>query len=100
MTEEPKKKIHRRSDKTPNKTPMREQKPKDRIKNYLEVPFGYSEEEALLEAERCLHCRRRSEGRGQDYRRIQRGRRPRRNRTAPRHEKNLICCSFTSIQQI
>ncbi len=49
---------HKRSDKTPVKTKMREQKPKDSIKNYKEVPFGYSEAEAVLEAERCLHCRR------------------------------------------
>jgi glutamate synthase (NADPH/NADH) small chain len=37
---------------------MKEQKPKVRIKNYLEVPFGYTEADAVLEAERCLHCRR------------------------------------------
>ena len=58
MAEEVKKKVHKRSDKSPKKTPMKEQKPKDRIKNYLEVPFGYTEAEAVLEAERCLHCRR------------------------------------------
>ncbi len=58
MTEDLVKKVHKRSDKTPKKTPMREQKPLERIKNYLEVPFGYNEEEALMEAERCLHCRR------------------------------------------
>ena len=59
MTEEKKeRKPQKRSDKSPKKTPMREQPPEERIKNFLEVPFGYTEKEALLEAERCLHCRR------------------------------------------
>ncbi len=40
----------------PKKTPMREQDPKERIKNFNEVPFGYTEEEAVIEAERCLQC--------------------------------------------
>lgn len=40
----------------PKKTPMREQDPRERIKNFNEVPFGYSEEEAVIEAERCLQC--------------------------------------------
>jgi len=40
----------------PKKTPMREQNPKERIKNFNEVPFGYTEEEAVIEAERCLQC--------------------------------------------
>lgn len=40
-----------------NKTPMKEQKAEKRIKNFEEVPFGYSKEEALLEAERCLQCK-------------------------------------------
>lgn len=35
---------------------MKEQDPKERIQNFEEVPFGYSEEEAILEAERCLQC--------------------------------------------
>jgi glutamate synthase (NADPH/NADH) small chain len=39
------------------KTPMREQDPKERIKNYKEVPFGYTDQEALMEAERCLQCK-------------------------------------------
>ena len=41
---------------SPTKTPMREQPPQERIRNYDEVPFGYSPEEAILEAERCLMC--------------------------------------------
>jgi glutamate synthase (NADPH/NADH) small chain len=39
------------------KTPMKEQDPKERIKNYEEVPYGYTDEEALQEAERCLQCK-------------------------------------------
>ncbi len=40
------------------KTPMREQPPKERIHNYDEVPFGYSPEEAVLEAQRCIQCKK------------------------------------------
>jgi len=58
MTEKVEKRVHKRSEKTPVKTKMKEQKPKVRVKNYLEVPFGYTEADAILEAERCLHCRR------------------------------------------
>jgi len=35
---------------------MREQDPKERIKNFKEVPYGYNEEEAIAEASRCLQC--------------------------------------------
>jgi len=38
------------------RTPMREQDPKERVNNFDEVALGYSEEEALLEASRCLQC--------------------------------------------
>ena len=38
------------------KTPMRSQRPAERINNFNEVPYGYNQEEALREAERCLHC--------------------------------------------
>jgi glutamate synthase (NADPH/NADH) small chain len=38
------------------RTPMREQPPLERAKNFEEVTLGYSKEEALLEAERCLMC--------------------------------------------
>ncbi len=41
------------------KTPMREQAPEARILNFNEVPFGYSEEEAALEAQRCIQCKKR-----------------------------------------
>ena len=42
---------------SPKKTPMREQPPEVRIKNFNEVPYGYSEEEAKEEAKRCLQCK-------------------------------------------
>jgi len=35
---------------------MPEQDPKERSKNFKEVPFGLTEEQALIEAERCLDC--------------------------------------------
>lgn len=37
---------------------MPEQEPKVRIKNFEEVPYGYTEEQALLEARRCLQCKK------------------------------------------
>lgn len=37
-------------------TPMRQQDPKVRIHNFDEVSLGYTEEEAVREAERCLQC--------------------------------------------
>ncbi len=40
-----------------NAVPMREQPPEERKKNFNEVPLGYSEEEAILEANRCLQCK-------------------------------------------
>lgn len=40
------------------KTPMPEQDPKERVKNFDEVALGYSEEQALLEADRCLQCKK------------------------------------------
>ncbi len=36
---------------------MKKQNPNDRIKNFNEVAFGASEEEALKEAKRCLFCK-------------------------------------------
>jgi glutamate synthase (NADPH/NADH) small chain len=42
----------------PVKTKMREQPPKERVHNNLEVPLGYSEEEAIQEAKRCLQCKK------------------------------------------
>ncbi len=40
------------------KTPMREQPPEERIHNYNEVPYGYTPEQAMAEAQRCLQCKR------------------------------------------
>lgn len=42
----------------PKKTPMSEQPPAERIKNYNEVPYGYTPEQAMAEAKRCLECAR------------------------------------------
>jgi glutamate synthase (NADPH/NADH) small chain len=38
------------------RTPVREQDPKQRVKAFTEVNCGYSVEEALKESERCLFC--------------------------------------------
>jgi glutamate synthase (NADPH/NADH) small chain len=43
---------------SPTKTPMREQDPKARARNFDEVPHGYSLEEAQAEARRCLQCKK------------------------------------------
>ena len=40
-----------------DRVPVREQDPKVRAANFEEVCYGYNEEEALLEAARCLHCK-------------------------------------------
>ena len=40
------------------KTPMPEQEPKERIKNFNEVALGYDEEDAVKEAGRCLACKK------------------------------------------
>jgi glutamate synthase (NADPH/NADH) small chain len=37
---------------------MREQSPLERASNFIEVPLGYSEEEAIAEARRCLQCKK------------------------------------------
>lgn len=41
----------------PTKTPMPEQEPNVRNKNFEEVALGYTEEMAVNEATRCLNCR-------------------------------------------
>lgn len=38
---------------------MREQPPEERKKNFNEVPYGYSPEEAIEESKRCLQCKNR-----------------------------------------
>lgn len=40
------------------KTPMREQPAKERVHNFNEVPYGYTEEDAVAEARRCLVCKK------------------------------------------
>ena len=40
----------------PNKTPMAEQPPEVRVCNFNEVPYGYTPEQAIAEAKRCLDC--------------------------------------------
>ncbi len=42
---------------TPIKTPMPEQDPNVRNKNFEEVTLGYTKEMAMEEAERCLNCK-------------------------------------------
>lgn len=37
---------------------MPEQTPEERIKNFKEVPFGYTPEMAMTEAKRCLQCKK------------------------------------------
>ena len=39
------------------RVPVREQDPKVRAANFAEVCLGYNEEEAVAEAQRCLHCK-------------------------------------------
>jgi glutamate synthase (NADPH/NADH) small chain len=40
----------------PKRVPMPEQDPMERIKNFNEVTLGYTVEQALAEAERCIGC--------------------------------------------
>lgn len=44
-------------DMNPKKTPMPEQAPEVRNKNFSEVALGYTAEQAVAEADRCLQCR-------------------------------------------
>ncbi|MBN2233323.1 MAG: NADPH-dependent glutamate synthase [Deltaproteobacteria bacterium] len=41
-----------------SRQPMPEQEPRVRARNFDEVPFGYSPETAMLEASRCLQCKK------------------------------------------
>ena len=41
------------------KNPMPSQSPEERSKNYKEVALGYTREQAIDEAQRCLHCKNR-----------------------------------------
>ncbi len=40
------------------RVPVREQDPRVRVKNFEEVSYGYNIEEAMLEASRCLGCKK------------------------------------------
>ena len=69
MSEETKKKIEvkpekpkgeRQKPKKPKipRQPMPEQDPRERIHNFNEVPYGYSPETAMIEASRCIMCKK------------------------------------------
>ncbi len=51
------KEIKEKKEKVPRQK-MPEQEPKKRIRNFEEVPFGYSEETAITEAKRCIQCKK------------------------------------------
>jgi glutamate synthase (NADPH) small chain len=53
MSDEPR---QLKKDRVPRQ-PMPEQEPDVRRRNFREVPFGYSEEQARLEASRCIQCK-------------------------------------------
>ena len=40
------------------RVPVREQDPQVRVTNFEEVCYGYNAEEAMLEATRCIHCKK------------------------------------------
>ena len=40
------------------RTPMPEQDPKVRARNFKEVPLGFTPDMAMREASRCLHCKK------------------------------------------
>jgi glutamate synthase (NADPH/NADH) small chain len=42
----------------PEKHPMKEQPPAERIRNFKEVPYGYDVATAVAEAQRCLDCKK------------------------------------------
>ena len=42
----------------PERVPMAEQSAEERIRNFREVPLGYTEREAVAEAQRCLQCKK------------------------------------------
>jgi glutamate synthase (NADPH/NADH) small chain len=46
----------RREQRPKNRLKMREQDPLARVRNFMEVPYGYTPEEASREASRCLNC--------------------------------------------
>lgn len=51
------KKLKPKKPKVPRQ-PMPEQPPEERRRNFKEVPYGYSPETAVVEALRCIHCKK------------------------------------------
>ncbi len=51
------KEIKEKKEKVPRQK-MPEQEPQKRIRNFEEVPFGYSVETAITEAKRCIQCKK------------------------------------------
>jgi len=45
------------TERSKTRTPMKEQPAQERVQNFEEVPFGYTPEEAMAEAARCLLCK-------------------------------------------
>ncbi len=45
------------ADMTPKKNEMPVQDPKERVNNFLEVALGYTKEQAIAEAGRCINCK-------------------------------------------
>ncbi len=58
MVEESKKSEKPKKVVKPQKTKMLEQDPKKRVKNFNEVALGYTERQAVEEANRCLQCKK------------------------------------------
>jgi glutamate synthase (NADPH/NADH) small chain len=50
-------KVKAKKKERPKRQPMPSQDPQERVKNFSEVAMGYSEEQALTEASRCLECK-------------------------------------------
>ncbi len=40
------------------RVPMPEQPPMERVRNFYEVPYGYTAEQAMEEAKRCIQCKK------------------------------------------
>ena len=57
MTDQEKTEKKEKKERVPRQ-PMPEQDPKVRITNFDEVPLGYSPETAMLEAKRCIQCKK------------------------------------------
>ena len=51
------KELKEKKEKVPRQK-MPEQDPQKRVRNFEEVPFGYSSETAMIEAKRCIQCKK------------------------------------------